>query len=215
MGAEYPSAAALYEAPKSCVTRFQTVGCALGIPDPWHGRSNGFGKILAERMGSIRRSLRPAHRGHHGIWPLLVSLPADRAWKADELYDGASVFPNHFELTVLFGAFAAFFAMLIMMDCHARIIRFSTGNDSARATNDGFFLVIEARDPRFTENEARQLLEKSGGTCHHYSTTIEICCAVSFSFFCCSESPSLRSSDSADRRALAHRSRFFRTWCAR
>ncbi|MGZ4986053.1 MAG: quinol:electron acceptor oxidoreductase subunit ActD, partial [Chthoniobacterales bacterium] len=32
-----------------------------------------------------------------------------------------------------------------------------------RATNDGFFLVIEARDPRFTENEALQLLEQSGG----------------------------------------------------
>jgi hypothetical protein len=33
----------------------------------------------------------------------------------------------------------------------------------ARATNEGFFLVIEARDPRFTEDEARTLLERSGG----------------------------------------------------
>jgi hypothetical protein len=32
-----------------------------------------------------------------------------------------------------------------------------------RATNDGFFLTIEARDPRFTEIEARELLERSGG----------------------------------------------------
>jgi Protein of unknown function (DUF3341) len=32
-----------------------------------------------------------------------------------------------------------------------------------RATNDAFFLVIEARDPRFTEVEARDLLEKTGG----------------------------------------------------
>jgi len=30
-------------------------------------------------------------------------------------------------------------------------------------TNDGCFLVIEARDPRFTELEARELLERSGG----------------------------------------------------
>ena len=32
-----------------------------------------------------------------------------------------------------------------------------------RVTNDGFFLVIEARDPRFTELGARELLERSGG----------------------------------------------------
>jgi hypothetical protein len=30
-------------------------------------------------------------------------------------------------------------------------------------TNDGFFLAIEARDPRFTETGVRELLEKSGG----------------------------------------------------
>ncbi|MBV9618340.1 MAG: DUF3341 domain-containing protein, partial [Verrucomicrobia bacterium] len=33
----------------------------------------------------------------------------------------------------------------------------------SRASNDGFFLVIEARDPRFTEVEARELLERTGG----------------------------------------------------
>ncbi len=32
-----------------------------------------------------------------------------------------------------------------------------------RVTNDGFFLVLEARDPRFSENEAVQLLERTGG----------------------------------------------------
>jgi len=32
-----------------------------------------------------------------------------------------------------------------------------------RVTNDGFFLVLEARDPRFSENEARELLERTGG----------------------------------------------------
>jgi hypothetical protein len=32
-----------------------------------------------------------------------------------------------------------------------------------RATDDGFFLIIEARDPRFTESEAEQLLTQSGG----------------------------------------------------
>ena len=68
-----------------------------------------------------------------------------------------------FELTVLFSAFAAFFAMLVMNVCRAGIIRSSTGSGSSGVTNDGFFLVIEARDPRFTENDALALLEQTGG----------------------------------------------------
>jgi hypothetical protein len=33
----------------------------------------------------------------------------------------------------------------------------------SRVTNDGFFLAIEARDPRFTENGVYELLEQTGG----------------------------------------------------
>ncbi len=68
-----------------------------------------------------------------------------------------------FELTILFGAFSAFFAMLIMNGLprwHNPIFNWER---FSRATNDGFFLVIEARDPRFAEAAARELLEKSGG----------------------------------------------------
>jgi hypothetical protein len=32
-----------------------------------------------------------------------------------------------------------------------------------RVTNDGFFLAIEARDPRFTEEGVQRLLEETGG----------------------------------------------------
>jgi len=32
-----------------------------------------------------------------------------------------------------------------------------------RVTNDGFFLVIEAVDPRFSETRTRELLESIGG----------------------------------------------------
>jgi hypothetical protein len=36
-------------------------------------------------------------------------------------------------------------------------------NRFKRVTDDGFFLVLEARDPRFNENDAVQLLERTGG----------------------------------------------------
>ena len=39
-----------------------------------------------------------------------------------------------------------------------------------RATNDGFFLVIEARDPRFTELEARALLDAKRRPAHHHDS---------------------------------------------
>jgi hypothetical protein len=33
-----------------------------------------------------------------------------------------------------------------------------------RATDDGFFIAIEARDPRFSTEETKTLLEDAGGT---------------------------------------------------
>ena len=72
-------------------------------------------------------------------------------------------FPIMFELTVLFGAFAAFFAMLIMNGLPRWYHPMFNWERFARATNDGFFLMIEARDPRFTETGVRDLLQQSGG----------------------------------------------------
>ena len=33
----------------------------------------------------------------------------------------------------------------------------------ARVTHDGFFIVIEASDPKYSEVDARKLLESAGG----------------------------------------------------
>ena len=59
--------------------------------------------------------------------------------------------------------FAAFFAVLIMNGLPRPHHPIFNWDRFSRASNDGFFLVIEARDPRFTELEARELLERSGG----------------------------------------------------
>ena len=73
-----------------------------------------------------------------------------------------------FELTVLFSAFTAFFAMLIMNGLPRWYHPIFNWDRFSRATNDGFFLVIEARDPRFTEIEARELLEQNRRSTHHH-----------------------------------------------
>jgi hypothetical protein len=68
-----------------------------------------------------------------------------------------------FELTVLFGSFAAFFAWQIMNGLPRWNHPLFNWNRFGRVTNDGFFLAIEARDPRFAEDAVRELLEQTGG----------------------------------------------------
>jgi hypothetical protein len=38
------------------------------------------------------------------------------------------------------------------------------GRTFARATNDGFFLMVEADDPKFVPHKTRLVLEELGGT---------------------------------------------------
>lgn len=57
--------------------------------------------------------------------------------------------PIIFEMTVLFAAFTAFFAMWIMNDLPRWFSPLSRKPKFARATNDRFFVVIEAADPQF------------------------------------------------------------------
>jgi hypothetical protein len=91
------------------------------------------------------------------IYPLIVhGKPYD--WRTVPAF-----FPIIFELTILFSAFAAFFAWQLMNGLPRWYHPLFNWERFSRATNDGFFLAIEARDPRFSEIEAREILERSGG----------------------------------------------------
>lgn len=73
-------------------------------------------------------------------------------------------FPVMFELTILFSAFTAVFGSLIMN----RLPRWNhplfTSEQFARFSDDAFFVCIEARDPQFSKEDTRKLLEELGGT---------------------------------------------------
>lgn len=72
-------------------------------------------------------------------------------------------FPIFFELTVLFSAFTTVFSLLIMSKLprwHHPVFNWER---FSKVTNDGFFLIIEARDPKFSEARTRELLEGVGG----------------------------------------------------
>jgi len=72
-------------------------------------------------------------------------------------------FPIMFELTVLCSAFAAVGALLVMNQLPKWYHPIFNWDRFAKVTDNGFFLVIEARDPQFSETKTRALLEEIGG----------------------------------------------------
>ena len=164
MAAEYPSAAALYEAAK----RVRDAGFRrwdVYSPFPIHGMDGamGIGKSWLSGwvlFGGIS-GLLTAVLVEFGPSSILYPLNVDG--KPTNFFTVPAFFPIMFELTVLFAAFSAFFAWQIMN----RLPRWNhpmfNWDRFSRVTNDGFFLAIEARDPRFTENGVYELLEQTGG----------------------------------------------------
>ena len=72
-------------------------------------------------------------------------------------------FPIIFELTVLFSAFSTVFSLLIMNQLPKWYHPVFNWERFSRVTDDGFFIVIEARDAKFSETKTRALLEEIGG----------------------------------------------------
>lgn len=164
IAAEYPSASALYHAAErvrdagfkrwDVYSPFPIHGMddAMGIGKSWLSTPVLIGGILglltATALTFIPSSI---------IYPLVVhGKPVN--WKTVPAF-----FPIMFELTVLFAAFTAFFSVLIMNGLPRWYHPVFNWERFKRVTNDGFFLAIEARDPRFTESEVVQLLEQTGG----------------------------------------------------
>ena len=164
MAAEYPSAAALYEAAKM-VRDAGFKRWDVFSPFPIHGMDDAMGLkkswlsavVLAGGISGLLTAAIVEFGPSSILYPVVVH------GKPTNFMTVPAFFPIMFELTVLFAAFASFFAWQLMNGLprwHHPIFNWER---FSRATNDGFFLVIEARDPRFTENETRDLLEKSGG----------------------------------------------------
>jgi hypothetical protein len=72
--------------------------------------------------------------------------------------------PITFETTVLYAAFGAIGGMLILNGLPRWYHAVFRGRSFARVTNDGFFLTVEARDPKFDRRETPALLATVGGT---------------------------------------------------
>jgi len=72
--------------------------------------------------------------------------------------------PIAFELTVLFSAITAFLCMFAFNRLPQLYHPTFRSERFRRATNDRFFLAVEAADPRFDVEQAEALLREAGGT---------------------------------------------------
>jgi hypothetical protein len=119
-------------------------------PFPIHG--------LDKAMG-VKRSIVPRFSLVGGLlgfdYPLIVG--------GKPLFSPMFAFPVSYELTILFTAFATiggmFFLNRLPMHYHP-VLKY---DQIHRGMDDLFFIVIDARDPKFNFAATRALLEKAGG----------------------------------------------------
>ena len=87
-------------------------------------------------------------------YPMVISAKPYLSWPA--------FIPVTFELTVLLGAFGAVFGMFGLNKLPQLYHALFNSERFARATDDKFFISIEASDPQFAPNATRALLQKAG-----------------------------------------------------
>lgn len=105
----------------------------------WSDIGLGFLQTFAETYPTVVQG-KPTH-----IW----TLPA--------------FFPVMFELTILFSAFTTFFGLMALIGLPRLNHPLFVSRRFAKFSDDGFFVCIEARDPKFTQEGTKAFLEKIGG----------------------------------------------------
>jgi hypothetical protein len=162
--AEFKSASALYKAAEKvrdagfrkwdCYTPFPVHGldAAMGLKRsilPWFVFFGGItGTITAFTLAYSTQVL---------IYPTVVQA------KPTNIFTIPSFFPILFELTILFSGFTVLFGLLGLMQLPRLNHPLFGSKQFHRATDDGFFIAIEARDANFSANGTRDLLAEIGG----------------------------------------------------
>ena len=83
--------------------------------------------------------------------------------KPTDIWTLPAFFPVMFELTILFSAFTTLFGLLALIGLPRWNHPLFASKRFAKFSDDGFFVCIEARDPKFTQEGTKTLLETAGG----------------------------------------------------
>lgn len=163
LGAEFSSAAALLEAAKKIYAHgFKKWD--VYSPFPIHGMDHAMG------FKRSRVSLFSLIGGFTGLTTAFVLIYYTSALNYPLIVQGKPYFalepslPIFFELTILLTAFGTVLGLLLLTllpRLHHPVFNWDRFQ---RATDDGFFLVLEVADPKFDPTASRQLLQGMGGT---------------------------------------------------
>ncbi len=164
LGAEFESAGALMAAAEKIRDQgFQYWD--VHSPFPIHGMDGamGLGKsrlsaaVFVGGLIGFLTGLTLASVPSFVLYPIIVhGKPYD--WRTIPAF-----FPIMFELTVLFSAFTAVFGMFLLNQLPRLHHPVFNWDRFKRFTDDGFLMVIEARDQKFSESRTKALLEEIGG----------------------------------------------------
>ena len=94
---------------------------------------------------------------------IVETYPTVVQGKPIDIWTLPAFFPVMFELTILFSAFTTLFGLLALMGLPRWNHPLFTSKRFAKFSDDGFFVCIEARDPKFSQDGTKALLEKAGG----------------------------------------------------
>jgi hypothetical protein len=154
--AEFESASALYKASEKVRDAgFSKWDCYT--PYPVHG--------LDDAMG-IKRSILPYFVFFGGLTGLITQVgiyPTVVQGKPANIFTVPAFFPIMFELTVLFSGFTALFGLLGLCQLPRWNHPLFASRQFHRSTDDGFFIAIEARDPKFSAEGTKGFLDEIGG----------------------------------------------------
>ena len=162
--AEFKSASALYKAAEKVRDAgFRKWDCHS--PYPIHGLDGAMGMkrsilpffVFFGGMTGLATGFFLAYITQVEIYPTVVQA------KPTNIFTVPAFFPPMFELTILFSGFTVLFGLLALMKLPRLNHPLFASRQFHRATDDGFFISIEARDPKFSPENTKSLLAEIGG----------------------------------------------------
>ncbi|MGB0292087.1 MAG: DUF3341 domain-containing protein [Luteolibacter sp.] len=162
--AEFKSASALYKAAEK-VRDAGVKKWDCYSPYPIHGLDSAMGMkrsilpwfvFFGGLTGTIT-AFTLAYSTQVVIYPTIVQA------KPANIFTVPAFFPVMFELTILFSGFTVLFGLLALIQLPRLNHPLFASRQFHRATDDAFFIAIEARDGSFDPEGTKQFLEEIGG----------------------------------------------------
>ena len=170
MTAPQPSASPVYGLLAEFDSSTELLAAAEQVTAAGYTRTDAFSPFpihgLADAIGFEERTVAPVilvggiigALGGFGLqyWSQVIAYPMNIGGRPE--YSWVSWIPATFEMTILFAAFAAVFGMLAMNGLPQPYHPVFNAPSFALASQERFFLVIEATDPKFDAEKTRAFL---------------------------------------------------------